>query len=275
MDSGKGVILVLLDLSAAFDTIDHDILVSRLQSRIGVTGPALDWFHSYLEDRYQVVYIQGESSDPVHLVYGVPQGSVLGPFEFPIYMSPVYSIAQQHGISIHQYAEYTQLYVAFDFDNQQEALTRMEACVSDIRAWMRLNKLKLNDDKTELIIIAPARQAHKVTIDSIKIGDCLVKSSNTAKNLGATFDDTMCLNQHVSALVKSCNAQLRSIGQARKFLTTAATEKVLHAFLSSRLDNGNALLYGLQISKFSVFNGSKIQQREYLLELRSMNTYPQ
>ena len=103
----------------------------------------------------------------------------------------------------------------------------------------------LNDDKTELIIIAPARHAHKVTIDSIKIGDCLVKSSNTAKNLGATFDDTMCLNQHVSALVKSCYAQLRSIGQARKFLTTAATEKVLHAFLSSRLDNGNALLYGL------------------------------
>ena len=245
LDSGKGVILVLLDLSAAFDTIDHTILMSRLQSRIGITGPALDWFHSYLADRYQCVHIQGQSSDSVPLVYGVPQGSVLGPFEFLIYMCPVYSIAEKHNISIHQYADDTQLYVAFDFDNQQESLRRMEACVNDIRTWMRLNKLKLNDDKTELIIIAPARHAHKVTINSIKIGDCTVKSSRTARNLGATFDDTMCLNQHISSLVKSCNAQLRSIGQARRFLSTAATEKVIHAFLSSRLDNGNSLLYGL------------------------------
>ena len=79
-------------------------------------------------------------------------------------------------------------------------------------------------------------------INSIKIGDVTVTASPTAKNLGATFDDTMSLKPHVNALVKSCNFQLRSIGQARKFLTKDATEKVLHAFISSRLDNGNSLL---------------------------------
>jgi hypothetical protein len=234
-----------LDLSAAFDTIDHSILVSRLQTTIGVENPALQWFHSYLEDRFQSVHIQGESSDPVQLIYGVPQGSVMGPFDFIVYTSPSYAIAQKHSISIHQYADDTQLYVAFDLDKQEEAVAKMEACVCDIRTWMRKNKLKLNDDKTELIIITPTRQAQKVPIDKIKIGDSDVQSSTLAKNLGATFDDTMRMHQHVTALVRSCNAQLRSIGQARKYLTTDATEKVLHAFLSSRLDNGNSLLYGL------------------------------
>jgi hypothetical protein len=245
LDSGKGVILVLLDLSAAFDTIDHDILVSRLHSRIGVEGPALQWFHSYLEDRHQSVYIQRESSESVHLIHGVPQGSVLGPVEFLVYLSPVFEIAQKHGISIHQYADDTQLYLDFDLDEQEQAVARMEACVHDIRTWMQQNKLKLNDDKTELIVITSSRQTHKVSIKTIRIGDCDVHASTTAKNLGATFDDTMSMNQHVTALIRSCNAQLRTIGQARKYLTKNATEKVLHAFLSSRLDNANSLLYGL------------------------------
>ena len=110
--------------------------MSRLQSRIGITGPALDWFHSYLMDCYQYVYIQGQSSDPVQLVYGVPQGSVLGPYEFLICMCPAYGNADVHNISIHQYADDTHLYVAFDFNNQQKPLGRMEECVNDIRAWM-------------------------------------------------------------------------------------------------------------------------------------------
>ena len=121
----------------------------------------------------------------------------------------------------------------------------MEACINDIRIWMKENKLKLNEDKTELLIIRPAKLSHKVTIDSIKIGDCIVQSSSIAKNLGATFDQTMSLDPHITSLVRTCNFQLRSIGQARKYLTTAATEKVIHAFISSRLDCGNSLLKGL------------------------------
>jgi hypothetical protein len=245
LDGGKGIILVLLDLSAAFDTIDHNILVSRLQSRIGVESPALTWFSSYLEDRYQTVFLKGESSDRSLLVYGVPQGSVMGPVDFIVYLRPTYDIAQKHGISMHQYADDTQLYLAFDFDKQEEAVAKMEACIQDIKIWMMQNKLKLNDDKTEVVIIAPARQTHKVSINMIKIGDLEVKAGTKAKNLGAIFDNTMCLHDHVNSIVKSCNFQLRLIGQARKYLTRDAAEKVLHAFISSRLDCGNSLIYGL------------------------------
>jgi hypothetical protein len=245
LDSGQGMILVLLDLSAAFDTIDHDILVSRLQSRIGIQDPAKQWFESYLQHRFQSIYLNGSSSDAIELLYGVPQGSVLGPSDFTCYTGPTYHIASHHGISIHKYADDTQLYLGFDFEKQETAIAQMECCVNDIRAWMRDNKLKLNDDKTELLIITTARQAHKVTIDHIKIGDCTVKAVPIAKNLGATFDNTMTLNNHVTALIKSCNFQLRSVGQARKFLTQKAADKIIHAFISSRLDCGNSLLYNL------------------------------
>ena len=226
--------------------------MSRLSSEIGVRSQALEWFRSYLSDRYQSVQVKDEASDRVLLLFGVPQGSVLGPVAFLIYMCPVFNIAKLHGIIMHQYADDTQLYLAFDFKKQEEAMAKMEACVNDIRLWMKLNKLQLNEDKTELLVIAPARQAHKVRINSIKIGDSVVNASQSAKNLGTTFDKTMSLDQHVSSLVKSCNFQLRSIGKARRFLTTDATEKVIHAFISSRLDCGNSLLYGLpdyQISR--------------------------
>ena len=128
---------------------------------------------------------------------------------------------------------------------QSDAVHKMEACVQDIRIWMRENKLKLNEDKTELVIIAPSRQYHKVKFNSITIGDVEVLGSPTAKNLGAIFDNSMTLNPHITSLIKSCNHQLRSIGRARQYLTYEATEKVIHAFISSQLDNGNSLLYGL------------------------------
>jgi hypothetical protein len=153
---------------------------------------------------------------------------------------------------MHQYADDTQLYVAFDPKDQHQAQARMEACIADIKSWMRANKLQLNEDKTEVLIITPARQADKVEITSIRVGDTVVTASPTAKNLGATFDNTMTQNAHVTALVKSCNYQLRLIGQARRYRTHNATEKVIHAFVSSRLDSGNALLNGLpdyQISR--------------------------
>ena len=186
LDSGKGVILVLLDLSAAFDTIDHDILVSRLQSGFGINKPALKWFQSYLEDRYQSIFLGGKTSAPTKLIYGVPQGSVFGPSDFTGYMGPVYDIIMLHTILMHQYADDTQLYLSFDLNEQEEAITKMEECVDDIRIWMKENKFQLNEDKSELIIITPSRHSHKVTIDSINIGEATVKATPYAKNLAAS-----------------------------------------------------------------------------------------
>lgn len=153
-DNGLVSILVLLDLSAAFDTIDHHILLQRLEHLIGITGTALSWFKSYLSDRSQFVHVNDESSMPAIVSHGVPQGSVLGPILFTLYMLPLGNIIRKHSINFHCYADDTQLYLLIKPDETNQ-LAKLQACLKDIKTWMTCNFLLLNSDKTEVIVLGP------------------------------------------------------------------------------------------------------------------------
>ncbi len=142
-DKGCISLLVLLDLSAAFDTIDHNILIDRLQNYTGVQGQALRWFRSYLSDRYYFVYLNGEASQLSPVKYGVPQGSVLGPLLFSLYMLPLGNIIRKYGISFHCYADDTQLYISTKPDETSK-LSKLTECVKNIKDWMTSNFLLLN-----------------------------------------------------------------------------------------------------------------------------------
>ena len=100
-------------MSAAFDTVKHTILLDRFAKEFGITDSVNEWLSSYFTNRNQQVNIAGILSDPIPLTCGMPQGSILGPKGYPMYVSPVFMIAEKHGISIHMYADDTQLYVSF------------------------------------------------------------------------------------------------------------------------------------------------------------------
>ena len=110
VDRGDFAALVLLDLSAAFDTVDHDIFLQRLESSFGIADVARDWFRSYLSGRRQFVCCGGIRSSAVPLICGVPQGSVLGPVLFILYVADLAALVESHGLTPHQYADDTQIY---------------------------------------------------------------------------------------------------------------------------------------------------------------------
>ena len=132
IDQGGGGILVLLDLSSAFDTIDHAMSFNLWQDIFGISGSALDLLKSYLDGRTQCVQIDGIVSEYAKLVCGVPQGSVLVPLSFCAYMYPIGSILRHHGIDYHIYADDTQLYITFDLSDPTIALDKINLCISDL-----------------------------------------------------------------------------------------------------------------------------------------------
>ena len=142
IDQRKSVFLVLLDLSAAFDTVNHQILLNRLFSDFGITGNAYNWFKSYLSYRTFYVSVQDGTSTSRSFDCGVPQGSVLGPILFSLYISPIANVISLHGLEYHLYADDTQLYISFPSSSSVElniAKHKVEACVHYIDMWIKIN----------------------------------------------------------------------------------------------------------------------------------------
>ena len=205
MDEGKVSILVFLDLSAAFDTLNHEILLHRLRTHVGVSQNTSDWFSSYLRDRLQRVLIRSSSSDgqsgsdvgamsdTYALKYGVPQGSVLGPLLFNVYMLPLGDVIRHHGLSCHFYADDTQLYLSAQptAGNIQQQVSVLETCCYDIKCWMATNFWKLNDDKTDLLIIGSHASLSKIPTAVVNIGNHNITAVSEVKSLGVIFDNKM------------------------------------------------------------------------------------
>ena len=247
VDSGDCAVLILLDLSAAFDTVDHNILIDRLQCGVGVSGTALSWFSSYLSNRSFAVNLGNFSSSSASLSCGVPQGSILGPILFSIYMLPLGQIIQKHNISFHCYADDTQLYLPLK-PNDRQNLNSLLDCLEDIKCWMAQNVLQLNENKTEVILFGPP-DSIKLTTSSLGNLSTLVKPQ--VKNLGVIFDSAFKFDKQVNAVVKASFFQLRTIAKIKSFLSPKDLEKVIHAFISSRLDYCNSLYTGISHSSLS------------------------
>ena len=217
IDQGKCVFLILLDLSAAFDTVDHTILLSFLENHVGLSRSVLELLKSYLSGRSQCISVLNVLSELSELAFGVPQGSVLGPIAFCMYTLPLGAILRHHNLQYHIYADDTQLYCSFDSQDHASALQSMESCVSDIRSWMIRNKLKINDDKTEFLILSSKKSEidHYLTLS---IGDADISPSNSCRNLGVMFDHHMSMDKQINSMCKGIHFHLRNIGSIRPML---------------------------------------------------------
>ena len=243
--------MVLLDLSAAFDTVDHQLLLTSLSDTIGIRGDALKWIKSYLHGRSQAVTIEGKNSQKYPLECGVPQGSVLGPILFTLYTLPLGDIVRRHGVSFHLYADDTQLYFTFqpDLTSSLQAKSIIEACVSDVKSWMTKHFLKLNADKTEFLIIHSKYQ--KFGLDSpisLHLDNSEIFPVPSVRNIGAVFDSVFSMEDHVNSMCRAAYLHIRNIWSIRSYLTKEATLCLVHAFITSKLDHLNALLSGLPVS---------------------------
>lgn len=252
VDNRQYVLLVLLDLSAAFDTIDHEVMIARLESLFGVQGQALEWLKSYFSGRTQRIIINSCSSSPVQLSTGIPQGSVAGPGTFPAYTQPIGTLAHHHDISLHLYADDTQLYVGCRLQDHEACKERLEACIAEVRQWMAKNMLKLNDDKTEYVVVGSRHMLRHLPepLRRIRVGNKTVPATSSARNIGVMVDSALTMEQQVTHICRVCYISLREIGKIRQYLTDDVTKKLVIAFVMSKLDSNNALLY--KIAKYLI-----------------------
>ncbi|XP_029929809.1 LOW QUALITY PROTEIN: uncharacterized protein LOC115374818 [Myripristis murdjan] len=242
-DSGHLSIRLLLDLTAAFDTISHTILLSRLESSLNITGSALSWLRSYLTNRQQFISINNCTSSTAPLSQGVPQGSVLGPLLFILYMLPLSNIIRRHGLHFHCYADDVQLYISTESITTLTHST-LTNYLTEIKSWMHSNFLQLNYDKSDMIIIGPKSLTKTAYNFSLTVDNSTLSPSNHIRNLGVILDSNLSLEHHVNHITRTAFFHLKNIARLRPSLSFSAAEILIHAFITSRLDYCNSILYG-------------------------------
>ena len=245
MSGKKACLLVLLDLSCAFDTVDHEILIDTL-CQMGIRDTALDWFRSYLHKRSQYVAVGDAVSASKELVYGVPQGSVLGPALFGLYTASLGRLLHSCGVNYHLYADDTSLYVTFDPGSVDDALEVVQNCLTVVRKHLQNLKLKMNNEKTDVLLISTKPVARKIPdVTSLTVGDKEVAIENAVRYIGVHLDRYLTMEEHINTVCRSTLIHLCNIGRIRKMLSRRSCEQLVHALITSKLDYANALLYGL------------------------------
>src|SRR6218665_1327566 len=188
IDAGDHALLGLLDLSAAFDTVDHDVLAATLSKTYGIHSTALDWLRSYLCDRRQTILFDGVFSTVRYLCCGVPQGSVLGPLLFLLYTADLGELAASLGLSSHFYADDSQLYTWGPPSTVAQQRRRMELGIERIAEWIRSNRLRLNPEKTDFLWCATRRRCMNLDTSELSVCGALIRPSTTVRNLGVLLE---------------------------------------------------------------------------------------
>jgi len=241
--------LCLLDLSAAFDTIDHSILLHRLSSWFGFNGTVISWLASYLSSRSFVVTINSTSSAQFPLRQGVPQGSVLGPLLFILYTT-LSSLISDSSVGHHLYADDTQLFISFVASKFSTNIVHLQTTIDLVSQWMSSNLLSLNQSKTEFLLIGLPVQLAKISDPSLLMpANVVIKPAHSARNLGVILDSTLSMSDHISSVSKSCFLSIRDLRRIRNTLDYSTANTIATSLIHSKLDYCNSLFLNLPQSQ--------------------------
>ena len=257
-DENLATVIIFLDLSAAFDTIDPDKLTQILHEELGIGGVALLWFRSFLTGRTQRVKINNEYSDSLEVPCGVPQGSILGPILFNINVRSQPRVFRHCKFNTASFADDSNGRRQFALKFQFQVLKNgVVDCLKDIVEWSYAHFMKINPDKTEILLLFPDSLRKEVMIRGVIFDGQCIRFSNCVKNVGVWIDQNLNLKKHVNNIVSHSFKILKDVGRIKKNLTKSHLKNLVHAVISSRLDYCNGIL--INIEKQVLYKLQKVQ----------------
>ena len=232
LDNGELVFSIFLDFSKAFDCVSHDVLLHKL-SHYGIRGVALDWFKSYLSNRRQYVSIDETVSNSLEIKQGVPQGSVLGPLLFLIYINDFPNISNKFKFTL--FADDSTLSCAIPRDNILDARESINANLTYVHDWLCVNKLAINADKTKYIIFS---YNNCYILPGIKIGRNRITSQDKIKFLGIYIDRNLKFNHHLNVISNKCSKSIGVLYRISSFLPFEILRQLYDTLILPHLQYG-------------------------------------
>ena len=269
MERQRVTALTALDLSAAFDTVDHGVLVELLHKTFGVSNNALSWFKTYLSPRMAEVHVNSSSSEAKKLDFSVPQGSICGPVLYTAYASTLENYIKDSNVSLVGYADDHSAYDSFNPNNIQNeyyVVQNLEHTLESVNNWMHLNRLKLNPSKTEFILFGSQQQLAKCNTNAITVVDATVKMSDSIKYLGAHLDKQLNFKRFTSEKCRTVSLNINRIKQIRHYLSMDSCKQIVQSLITSHLDYANSIIYGLP--ECTIIRLQRLQNRAAKLVLR-------
>ena len=233
LEQGNTVAGIYLDLSKAFDTVDHSILIEKLH-HYGIRGLPLEWLTDYLRGRNQYTVINGIKSKLNYVKYGVPQGSVLGPLLFLIYVNDISSATGQHKLRL--FADDSNAFVVSRDPAKLKQI--MIQVINNLREWFCANKLTINMDKTAYTIFSKNLKNIPESLRSLQVhGVTITKVANT-KYLGLTLDEKICWEPHIEKLTGSLSKTIQAFKIIKNHVSSKNKLMLYYAYIYSRIQYG-------------------------------------
>ena len=230
LDKKQNIGLLMMDLSKAFDCISHDLLIAKLNA-YGFSKDSLSLIHSYLKGRKQRVKINAEYSTWREIIDGVPQGSVLSPLLFNIFINDLFFFVENSDIC--NYADDNSLTVSDR--NIDDIISKLQEDTDQLRQWFAHNGMILNGDKCQFMIIESSRNNRNSTTE-IKIGGNIVKESKKGKLLGITFDNNITMKDHIKCICKQASNKLYALARISSYLDECKRKVLLKSFILSQFN---------------------------------------